>query len=218
MSTERYRYAHLHGFASSRQSRKGTFLASFFAGRGCTLELLELNVPSFSRLTFTAALAVLDRLDAAAATGPSFRWRLTGSSMGGYLAARWAELHPARVERLALLCPAFDLAGRWAERSGSAEMAGWQERGFLELPDAEGRLTPVHWGFIEDARRHPAYPEVPCPTLILHGTRDDVVPIAISRGYAAARPQVRVVELDDDHQLLSSVDRIADEIAQFFEI
>ena len=28
--------------------------------------------------------------------------------MGGYLAARWAQLHPERVERLFLMCPAFN--------------------------------------------------------------------------------------------------------------
>lgn len=32
---------------------------------------------------------------------------LIGSSMGGYLSCRWAQLHPERVESLFLLCPAF---------------------------------------------------------------------------------------------------------------
>jgi pimeloyl-ACP methyl ester carboxylesterase len=30
---------------------------------------------------------------------------LIGSSMGGYIAARYAELHPEQVAKLVLLCP-----------------------------------------------------------------------------------------------------------------
>ena len=36
-------------------------------------------------------------------------------------------------------------------------------------------------------------PEVDCPTLIVHGTRDEVVPIEGSRAYAASRANVRLV-------------------------
>lgn len=38
--------------------------------------------------------------------------------------------------------------------------------------------------------------------LIVHGTRDEVVPIDVSRRFASrSGPQVRVVEVDDDHRL-----------------
>ncbi|MBM4319860.1 MAG: alpha/beta fold hydrolase [Deltaproteobacteria bacterium] len=211
-----HRYAHLHGFASSSRSQKGTYLAGRLAARGRILELPELNVPSFAELTYGGALAALDELEARAEPAPPFRWRLSGSSMGGYLAARWAELHPARVDRLVLLCPAFDLIRRWEEQVGAATMQRWQEQGFLELPDADGRLVPVHWRFVEEARRHPPYPEVGCPTLILHGRQDESVPIESSREYAAARPHVQLVELDDDHRLLGSLERIGDEVERFF--
>ncbi len=39
------------------------------------------------------------------------------------------------------------------------------------------------------------------PTLILHGTADEVIPVQVSRDYAASRPWVRLVELDSDHAL-----------------
>jgi pimeloyl-ACP methyl ester carboxylesterase len=42
----------------------------------------------------------------------------------------------------------------------------------------------------------------PCPTIVVHGTGDDVIPIDVSRTFAAAHPdRVRLVEVDDDHGL-----------------
>jgi len=208
------RFAYIHGFASSPLSKKGLLLAQRFEERGLTLERPDLNRPSFARLSHDAALAALDDMDVGArAAGAT--WGLVGSSLGGWLAARWAELHPGRVERLVLLCPGFDLASRWPVIFGEAAMARWRGSGFLELPDGSGVSTPVHYGFYEESKRQPACPEVPCPTLILHGTRDEVVPFEQSQRYAAARPRVELVELDGDHRLMECVDRIAEEAIAF---
>ena len=52
---------------------------------------------------------------------------------------------------------------------------------------------------------------VAAPTVIIHGTRDEVCPIALSREYAAA-DGVRLIEVDDDHRLARSLDRIVAEV------
>jgi len=207
------RYVFLHGFASGPLSRKGQALAGAFAERGLTLHQPDLNAPDFAHLTHTASLGVLDR-----AAGDADDVVLIGSSLGGYLAARWAELHPNRVSRLVLLCPGFDMITRWPQLLGADAIARWRAHGVLVFPDGAGHPTPVHWGFIEDALRHPATPVTPCPTLILHGTRDDVVPIASSRAYAAAHAHVRLVELDDDHGLLASLAPITAETFAFLNL
>ena len=166
----------------------------------------DLNSPSFSRLTLSGALAVMDELDA---SGDGRPWGLVGSSFGGLAAARWAELNPTRVRRLLLLCPGFDLPSRWHKLIGERPMAYWEKHGALPLHDPTGVLVPVHWGFIEDMRdNHPAFPEVPCPTRIVHGTRDETVPIDSSRAYVADRPEILLHELDDDHSLAESVPTI----------
>lgn len=195
------RYVHLHGFASSADSVKGQKLAQALREYGAVLETPDLNRPSFAKLTYTACLAHLDVLLAGAT-----RVRMSGSSMGGYLAARWAELNPDRVERLLLLCPGFDLPSRWPTLVGATAMAAWERNGALPMPDRDGNTTPVHWEFIVDARRHPRVPEVPCPTVIVHGRHDIVVPISGSRRYAAAREHVRLIEVDDVHTLERSAD------------
>lgn len=207
------RFAYLHGFASGPLSRKGQHLARVFAERGRTLELPDLNRPCFERLSSGAALGAVDEL---ARGGDS--WSLVGSSFGGWIAARWAELHPERLRRLVLLCPGFDLAARWPLLVGPARMALWEERGALPMADGAGHMVPVHWAFYTECRAQPAWPEVPCETLVLHGTRDEVVPIETSRRYAAARPHVRLIELDDDHSLAASIDRVTAETLAFFEL
>lgn len=209
-----HRYAYLHGLGSSPRAVKGVALARAFAERGLALELPDLNRPSFAFLDHAAMLAAVDEMDRP--QGP--RWRLVGSSLGGWLAARWAELHPERVDRLVLLCPGFDLAERWPDVIGAEQMARWQRDGALPLADADGDMVPVHWGFIESARRQPGRPEVPCPTLILHGVRDAIVPVEHSRRYAAERPRVTLIELDDEHSLVDSLDRVIAEILRAFEI
>ncbi|MBA2661320.1 MAG: alpha/beta fold hydrolase [Bradymonadaceae bacterium] len=210
-----YRYAYLHGFASSPLSIKARRLAEIFAAHGHILHLPDLNQPSFAKLTVSGALEALERLDAQIEGGP---WRLVGSSMGGYLAARFAELHPQRVDRLVLLCPGFDLLQRWPTLFGKRRMDQWKADGKLALPDAAGELVELWWEFIEDWGRHPAFPQVAVNTLILHGRNDETVPISGSRAYAAERAHVQLVELDDDHRLLNSLDVIGQDTLKFFSI
>lgn len=212
----RHRYAYLHGFGSSPRSHKGVALERAFAERGQVLERPDLNRPSFKLLDYGAMLTAVDEMDARHPFGRP--WRLVGSSLGGWAAARWAELHPDRVDRLVLLAPGFDLAERWPHVMGAEQMARWQREGALALADAEGAMVDVHWGFIDSARSHPGTPEVRCPTWILHGVHDDIVPIEQSRRYVATRPHVQLIELDDDHALTDSLPRILEEVLRVFEI
>lgn len=204
------RLAYLHGFASSPLSHKGVTLRERLSARGVRLELPDLNRPDFAHLTFSDALAAVD-----AWAGDSGEVGLIGSSMGGWVAARWAALHPERTPRLVLLCPGFDLPSRWPALFGADVFDAWARRGWHEFEGPGGVPLRLHWGFIEDAGRHEPIPEVPCPTVIVHGTRDEVVPVQGSRAYAAARPHVRLVEVDDDHGLVASIDVIEREVTSF---
>ena len=207
------RHAYVHGFASSSLSYKGQALRRFYASHGREFLTPDLNAPSFAKLTYTDMLAAVDAFDQARDEAESIapgraRWRIVGSSMGGYLAARWAELHPERVDELILLCPAFDFTKRWPSIIGEEGFARWREQGHFSLPDGTGTPVDVHYGLVEDAQTHPARPVVPCPTTIVHGTRDTVVPIELSREYAAAHAHVALVEVDDDHTLAQSLPQI----------
>jgi len=63
-------------------------------------------------VALASALGALDACHAraVAASGRGARLRLIGSSFGAHAAARYAALHPSRVDRLVLLAPALDLS------------------------------------------------------------------------------------------------------------
>jgi hypothetical protein len=210
------RYAYLHGFASGPRSHKGNALARAFAARGLTFHLPDLNRPSFAEITFSGMLAAFDELDAATAGGGA--WCLVGSSMGGYTAARWSELHPEAVDRLVLLAPGFELPERWRQALGEEQVAEWRRRGWVEVPDLDGTPTRIGWRLMEDALAQPPYPEVACPTLVLHGRRDDVVPPETTERFAAGRANVTVEWLDDDHALVDSLPLIERRVLDWFGV
>jgi len=208
------RFLYLHGFASGPRSRKGVALAGRFASRGVPLQLLDLRVPSMEGLRFTAMLEVLG----GAVGGPRDRAVVFGSSLGGLVACRFAEDDP-RAAALVLLAPAFRFLGRWRARFPD-DLRRWQETGAHETRDhARGGAVRIDYGFVEDLvrvdARNDGWPDVRVPTLIVHGTNDDTVDVALSRAWACGKRHVELVEVDDGHELHASVDRIEAEAARF---
>lgn len=205
------RHLYLHGFASGPSSTKGVAFAEHFAQRGITFDRLNLRVPSFEQLRLSAMLEVAAR----AIGGPDDRAIVVGSSLGGLTAARLAERDP-RVTKLVLLAPAFQLMARWEQILGAA-FEDWRRTGWREVVDYTTKLPArVDFGFIEDAAAiDVGFPDVRVPTLILHGTRDDSVPIENSRRFAAGRPNVELIELDDGHELAASLPRLLAETERF---
>ncbi len=203
---------YLHGFASGPASAKARGLAERFARLGVSLDVPDLTPgpDGFERSTPSSMLAVAEaRL--AAGPGPH---AVIGSSLGGWLAALAASRNPS-VERLVLLAPAFRLHERWSGRLTPAQLAGWRERGLEVFHFASGRHRRIGYGFFEDAARWPAFPRVTVPALCLAGRRDETVPIEDVERFVAETPPARLVPLDDDHQLLASLDRIFEEARAF---
>jgi len=205
------RYLYLHGFASGPRSTKGVRFAEQFAARGRPLDRLDLRVPSFEHLRLSAMIATTQ----AAIGGPDDRAIVIGSSLGG-LTAAWTAAHDPRVVALVLLAPAFQLVARWEALLG-ADWDRWRTTGWREVPDyTTGGRARIDFGFVEDARTiDVGMPALTVPTLILHGTGDDTVPIATSRQLAAANPHVRLIELDDGHELVASLPRLLTETEAF---
>lgn len=198
------RFVYIHGFASSPQSRKAGAFEVAMAEKGVRLEIPAMDEGDFEHLTISGQSGVLERtLNGESAC-------LIGSSMGGYLAALYAAMHP-EVERLVLLAPAFGFAPRWKEKGVEGEDLSVYHYG-------EKRVRRVHYGLIADALRFPANPDFKQPALIFHGIHDDVVPIEYSREVAALHPDVRLVELDSDHELLDALPRITREAMDFLSL
>jgi pimeloyl-ACP methyl ester carboxylesterase len=209
------RWLYLHGFASGPRSTKGIKLSEHFASRGAKLQRLDLRVPSLERLSFCAMTRVL--VDALG--GARDRAIVFGSSLGGLTAARVAEADP-RVCALVLLAPAFRLAERWRARMSDAEWQAWESSGSLAIHDyAEDRPARVHFDFIRELATLDAagggWPDLRVPTLIVHGRADETVDPQLSRDFARGKSWVRLVEVDDGHELTQSLPRIAAESEAF---
>jgi len=206
---------YLHGFASGPGSKKGVATAERLAGRGVAVTRLDLRVPSIERLSLGAMIATTR----AAIGGPAERAVLIGSSLGGLTAARVAEQDP-RVCMLVLLAPAFRFAERWRARLGAEGWERWMNGAWLETQDyTTGGVARVHADFAIEAEAIDAagggWPDVRVPTLILHGLHDDVVPIESSRRFAAGKRHVRLIELEDGHELLVTLPVVLAEIERF---
>lgn len=214
MANADFTFVALHGFGSSPRSRKNEHFRAHFEARGAELRTPDLNQPSFARLSFAAMVDEVERTWDVEGRRPL---RMIGSSLGGYVAALFAARHPERVDRLVLLCPAFDLSGRWHDLVEPERMREWREAGSLGLSDATGTSVPVHYAFFLEGLEVPKTPRVTCPTILIHGRRDETVPFAQSVRYAAETPAVRaLIEVDDGHDLLASLRVIDAQIDRFF--
>jgi uncharacterized protein len=203
------RLLYLHGFASGVESGKARFLRDHFNELGHNLEVPDLAEGDFENLTISGQLGVVERR----LGGESVC--LIGSSLGGYLAALYAAMHP-EVSRVVLLAPAFGFPRRWPEKLGAAKTGEWQRSGYMDVFHyGENAQRRISWKLMEDARNYPDEPSFIQPGLIFHGTLDDVVPPQFSRDYAAHRPNITLRLLDSDHQLTDSVDVIWAETKQF---
>lgn len=210
-----YQFIYLHGFASSPQSAKATDLSDRFAQLNIPLAVPDLNQGDFTHLTLTRQLEQVESeflIDPKPVT-------LIGSSFGGLTAAWLGQTHP-EIERLVLLAPAFGFLSHWMPRLGYEQMQQWKSEGFLPVyHHGAEKMLPISYGFAEDAaqyRESDIQREV--PTLILHGTNDEVIPLEASVDFASSRPWVKLIQLDSDHGLRDVTDDVWQAIVEFCQL
>jgi hypothetical protein len=196
------RYLYLHGFASGPGSKKAAFFRRRFHEAGIELRVPDLADGDFENLTITAQLRVIER---EAAGEPV---RLIGSSMGGYLAALYAERHP-ETERMVLLAPAFGFVRRWPDTFGAPAFEEWKRTGYMDVFHyGEQRTRRLSFALYRDAEQYAAYPDAAAPCLIFQGISDEVVPAAHAREFVRLHPATQLELVDDGHELMVDIERI----------
>ena len=137
---------------------------------------------------------------------------LMGSSFGGLAIANAVRGYSEDL-RLVLLAPAFGVYDTLSRQIGDSELEEWKKAGVKTfLPPGWEEGVPIPWSFMEDARRL-GWPELSHRTVILHGLRDDVVPIESSRVFMRSSPLVEIVEVDDGHRLGESLELLRDVVS-----
>lgn len=214
-STPMTQYIYLHGFASSPQSAKAQDISQRFAQIQTQLTIPDLNAGGFSHLTITRQIQQV----AALFTANSLSVTLIGSSLGGLTAAHLAQQY-SQVQRLILLAPAFGFLSHWLPKMGEEAVQHWQQEGYYPVYHyGEGRSLSLSYNFVTDAAQYQEdLLQRPIPTLILHGTQDEVIPITASRNFASSRPWVKLVELESDHALANVTQEIWQAIHLFCQL
>jgi uncharacterized protein len=215
------RVVYLHGFASSPQSSKARFFGGKFAEAGVAFEAPQLDQVEFSKLTISGQILVVGGAVSAhrekLAKGEPLV--LMGSSLGGYLAALYAERHPRAVDRLVLLAPAFEFLQRWRERLSAEEIEQWKREGSIPIYHYGSKTEQrLEYRFLEDAAQYEAVPDFHQRALILHGSEDTVVPCQVSRDFALEHTRARLALFESGHELTDVLEGLWREVSGFLEI
>jgi alpha-beta hydrolase superfamily lysophospholipase len=122
-----------------------------------------------------------------------------------------------RVDRLVLLAPALDFGANRMRELGEGGLEQWESTDALNVFHfGYGRLIPVHYELYRDAQRFkPRDAAVSVPVQVFQGRRDTAVDPDTVQRWCDARPNTELHMLDDDHQLLGSLDYIWREMDRF---
>ncbi|MBI4912511.1 MAG: alpha/beta fold hydrolase [Acidobacteria bacterium] len=189
---------YLHGFASGPAGSKASHCRAWAESRRLPFHAPDLNLPTFEELTLTAQVRAVERLLREFKDPPV----VVGSSLGGLVGAAAAHRGCA-IRQLILLAPAFGFAQR---RMHSPEWTVYRECGEMEVfHHALGRtqcLGPALLGDLPHWADDGTW-RLRVPTVVIHGKRDESVPLSESEAFAVRNPQAKLVIVDDDHALLS---------------
>ncbi len=214
----------LPGFASDMQGSKSQLLAQHAQRLGRSWLRFDYrgigrSDGDFAGLSISRYLEDVEAILALVAPRPLV---LVGSSMGGWVATLAAQRYPQRIRALLLIAPAYNFIQDYFAALPTEEQKDWQETGLRHWQlGPYGPRFPLAFGAVEDAAaydllRHP--PRLAIPTLILHGSADDAVPLQRSFTFAdlASSPSLAIRVLPGiDHrlqgaerQLLQGVDEV----------
>lgn len=202
----------LHGFASSSRGEKAKFLAEKFSGlESPQFYALDFNpTPAdFEHMTITG---MINRLRQFCLDHELEKVNLIGSSMGALVALQYAALYP--VERLLLVAP---LLYYQSLSMSDQVLSWWEERGRIDIDHyAFAGQLPLRYDFHVDGQ---LYDEIIAPaaeTLIIHGWKDEQVPIEDSRFFAEKyADRVKLLEVKSDHRLGDQLEFIWENVESF---
>lgn len=205
-------YIYLHGFASSPQSHKAQYLRDRFAELDLDLQIPDLNQEDFSHLCLTRQIQQV----AALFPTPKTPIVLIGSSFGGLTAAFLAQHYP-QVQQLVLLAPAFGFQTYWETHLDKRQRDRWRAEKYLNVYHyGKQRELPLSYNFFLDLNQYDEGKlQRPVETRIIHGDRDEVIPLSNSQTYASDRPWVELRIYNSDHSLSNVLPQIWQEIREF---
>lgn len=183
-----------HGLWSSTESSKVRYMREL----GWDVVAIDMHRHGWNQQEQTRA--VLNAIDE---QGPFDL--LIGSSFGGLATANAAALRSELDLRLLLLAPAFGYHELLHDQLTPAEMEAWERTNEHRFhpPGWESPVT-LPYDFVK-AAADVSWPHLNHPTVVMHGTKDDVVPISNSERALLHAEHAHLVPVDDGHRLHASL-------------
>ena len=210
-------FLYLHGLGSSPQAGKATLFRTALSAQGYHIEVPDLSVPSFERLSLVAILNhILDTLRRLMVCNDVI---ILASSFGAFLGIhsvqQLSSTERESIKAMFLFAPVFFIKDENCGLITGAMERQWRERGAFSLPYGEPPvMVPVRVSFLDEVSRCEAgMIDARIPTTLFHGEDDDVVPIFQSRRYAEMCPHIELVSLSGGHSLLNHADLLVSEVS-----
>ncbi len=208
-------WIHLHGFATDIHGSKIEFLRNRFRNtKEYSFFAMDMD---YEKHTTTQVLDVLESL----ILGFSQRFQeitLCGSSHGAYVAVNLIRFREkGKINKLLLLAPSFETLNLILKEIGEEKAGGWlrgkeplrilEEEREIEIREdwAKDILENGYEVITGKEVRFPPEPEV--KITIVHGRKDEIVPIERTRLFVDRVKVDEYIEVDDDHQLSESFGR-----------
>lgn len=208
----------LPGFRSVSTGEKAEAVAAWARARGhacLRIDYLGHGESDGPFERFRVSEAVTDVAAAVARVRrPNQAVLVVGSSMGAWIAVTAAAQGRVRPTGMVFVAPAIDFVSRRLAEMPPEMRARLAATGGVEVADAwpphsSYRVTTA---FLDDAlalEPGDAPLAVPCPVRILHGTKDESVPVETARRLAGLLPDARLTEIPGgDHRLNTHVGEI----------
>ncbi len=213
-------WIHLHGFATNVWGSKIEFLRTLFK-RKKVYSFFAMDM-DYEKHTTTEVLGVLEAL----ILGFSEKYKhitLCGSSHGGYVITNYLKRRMlGNVRSVLLLAPSFETLSLIVKEVGRERVKGWLEgKETLKLKEDDTEIE-VREDFAVDIMKNGyeiiqgdevLFPQDPPVDIkIVHGRKDEVVPIERTRLFVSKVRVKDFIEVDDDHRLSDTFPQVIDQL------
>lgn len=177
-----------HGFASSKKSRTFICLENMLNKKKISTLRFDFyghgkSQGKFEDITISeAAEDILKAIEFLKKEGYQ-KIGLVGSSFGG-IASIVAAGQTKDLYVLALKSPVSNYMEKSLMKYTKTEIKEWKEKGFIIYKSYKGKKLTLNYSFFEDSIKINGYEyakKISIPSLIVHGDKDDIVPIEQSR-------------------------------------
>jgi len=188
-----------HGFSTSKDGRTNTLLEERFNAHGISTFRFDFfghgeSEGLFEDVTISEAVDNVQRALRYLQNQGYSLFGLVGSSFGGIVSILAAS-ESDKFDILALKSPVSDYMGLLIAQNHGINIDAWKDQGSIAVTGSDGQDLKLNYSFYKDAekiRGYDAAKRINIPTLIVHGDKDETVPLEQSKISASLMPHCRL--------------------------